>query len=98
MCGKLALNLRKDNKKPLLVACDIYRPAAIKQLEVVGKQIEIPVFSMGDKVSPVEIAKNAIAHAKDNGNNVVIIDTAGRLHIDEELMQELKNIKENVHQ
>ena len=96
MCGKLALNLRKDNKKPLLVACDIYRPAAIKQLEVVGKQIEIPVFSMGDKVSPIEIAKNAIAHAKDNGNNVVIIDTAGRLHIDEELMQELKNIKENV--
>ena len=96
MCGKLALNLRKDNKKPLLVACDIYRPAAIKQLEVVGKQIEIPVFSMGDKVSPVEIAKSGIAHAKDNGNNVVIIDTAGRLHIDEELMQELKNIKENV--
>ncbi|MFT8347875.1 signal recognition particle protein [Clostridium saccharoperbutylacetonicum] len=96
MCGKLALNLRKDNKKPLLVACDIYRPAAIKQLEVVGKQIEIPVFSMGDKVSPVEIAKNGIAHAKENGNNVVIIDTAGRLHIDEELMQELKNIKEDV--
>ncbi|MDR3598247.1 signal recognition particle protein [Clostridium sp.] len=96
MCGKLALNLRKDNKKPLLVACDIYRPAAIKQLEVVGKQIEIPVFSMGDKVSPVEIAKNGIAHAKENGNNIVIIDTAGRLHIDEELMQELKNIKENV--
>lgn len=96
MCGKLALNLRKNNKKPLLVACDIYRPAAIKQLEVVGKQIEIPVFSMGDKVSPVEIAKNAITHAKDNGNNVVIIDTAGRLHIDEELMQELKNIKDNV--
>ncbi len=96
MCGKLALNLRKNNKKPLLVACDIYRPAAIKQLEVVGKQIEIPVFSMGDKVNPVEIAKNAITHAKDNGNNVVIIDTAGRLHIDEELMQELKNIKDNV--
>lgn len=96
MCGKLALNLRKNNKKPLMVACDIYRPAAIKQLEVVGKQIEIPVFSMGDKVSPVEIAKNGIAHARDNGNNVVIIDTAGRLHIDEELMQELKSIKENV--
>jgi signal recognition particle subunit SRP54 len=96
MCGKLALNLRKNNKKPLMVACDIYRPAAIKQLEVVGKQIEIPVFSMGDKVNPVEIAKNGIAHAKDNGNNVVIIDTAGRLHIDEELMQELKSIKENV--
>lgn len=96
MCGKLALQLRKDNKKPLLVACDVYRPAAIKQLEVVGKQIEIPVFSMGDKVNPVDIAKAGIAHAKDNGNNIVIIDTAGRLHIDEELMQELKNVKENV--
>lgn len=96
MCGKLALNLRKNNKKPLLVACDIYRPAAIKQLEVVGKQIEIPVFQMGDKVSAVDIAKSGIAHAKDNGNNVVIIDTAGRLHIDEELMTELKDIKENV--
>ena len=96
MCGKLALNLRKNNKKPLLVACDIYRPAAIKQLEVVGKQIEIPVFQMGDKVSAVDIAKAGIAHAKDNGNNVVIIDTAGSLHIDEELMTELKDIKENV--
>ena len=96
MCGKLALNLRKNNKKPLLVACDIYRPAAIKQLEVVGKQIEIPVFQMGDKVSAVDIAKAGIAHTKDNGNNVVIIDTAGRLHIDEELMTELKDIKENV--
>ncbi|VDG71989.1 signal recognition particle protein [Clostridium carnis] len=96
MCGKLALTLRKNNKKPLLVACDIYRPAAIKQLEVVGKQIEIPVFQMGDKVSAVDIAKAGIAHAKDNGNNVVIIDTAGRLHIDEELMTELKDIKENV--
>lgn len=96
MCGKLALQLRKDNKKPLLVACDVYRPAAIKQLEVVGKQIEIPVFSMGDKVNPVDIAKAGIAHAKDNGNNIVIIDTAGRLHIDEELMLELQNIKSNV--
>ena len=96
MCGKLALNLRKENKKPLLVACDIYRPAAIKQLEVVGKQIDIPVFQMGDKVKAVDIAKAGIAHAKDNGNNVVIIDTAGRLHIDEELMAELKDIKENV--
>ena len=96
MCGKLALSLRKENKKPLLVACDVYRPAAIKQLEVVGKQIDIPVFSMGDKVSPVDIAKGAIAHAKDNGNNIVIIDTAGRLHIDEDLMQELKDIKANV--
>ncbi|MGL4740675.1 MAG: signal recognition particle protein [Sarcina sp.] len=94
MTGKLALHLRKQNKKPLLVACDIYRPAAIKQLEVVGKQIDIPVFSMGDKVKAVEIAKAGIAHARDNGNNVVIIDTAGRLHIDEELMQELKDVKE----
>ena len=92
MCGKLALSLRKENKKPLLVACDVYRPAAIKQLEVVGKQIDIPVFSMGDKVNPVDIAKAGIAHAKDNGNNIVIIDTAGRLHVDEELMQELKDI------
>ncbi len=94
MTGKLALYLRKQNKKPLLVACDIYRPAAIKQLEVVGKQIDIPVFSMGDKVKAVDIAKAGIAHAKENGNNVVIIDTAGRLHIDEELMQELKDVKE----
>ncbi|WP_244833193.1 signal recognition particle protein [Clostridium sp. BJN0001] len=96
MCGKLALKLRKDNKKPLLVACDVYRPAAIKQLQVVGKQIDIPVFSMGDKVNPVDIAKASINHAKDNGNNIIIIDTAGRLHIDEELMQELKNIKQEV--
>lgn len=93
MCGKLALELRKNNKKPLLVACDVYRPAAIKQLEVVGKQIDIPVFSMGDKLSPVDISRAAIKHAKDNGNNVVIIDTAGRLHIDEALMQELKDVK-----
>ena len=96
MCGKLALELRKHNKKPLLVACDIYRPAAIKQLQVVGKQIDIPVFTMGDKVSPVDISKAAIKHARENGNNVVIIDTAGRLHIDEDLMQELKDIKEAV--
>ncbi|ADL51646.1 signal recognition particle protein [Clostridium cellulovorans] len=96
MAGKLALNLRKKNKKPLLVACDVYRPAAIKQLEVLGKQIDIPVFSMGDKISPVEISKAGIKHAKDNGNNVVIIDTAGRLQIDEELMEELKNIKADV--
>ena len=94
MTGKLALHLRKQNKKPLLVACDIYRPAAIKQLEVVGKQIDIPVFSMGDKVKAVDIAKAGIEHARENGNTVVIIDTAGRLHIDEELMQELKDVKE----
>ncbi len=96
MCGKLALTLKKKNKKPLLVACDIYRPAAIKQLTVVGKSIDVPVFSMGDKVSPVDISKAAVEHAKNNDCNVVIIDTAGRLHIDEQLMDELKNIKANV--
>ena len=97
MTGKLALQLRKNhNKRPLLVACDIYRPAAIKQLEVVGKQIDIPVFQMGDKISPVEIAKEGIKFARENGNNVVIIDTAGRLHIDEELMTELKDVKAEV--
>ncbi|MCM0648698.1 signal recognition particle protein [Clostridium swellfunianum] len=96
MAGKLALQIRKKNKKPLLVACDIYRPAAIKQLQVVGKQIDVPVFSMGDKVNPVDIAKAAIEHAKSNDNNVVIIDTAGRLHIDEELMDELKNVKDSI--
>ena len=97
MAGKLALQIRKDkNKKPLLVACDIYRPAAIKQLEVVGKQIDIPVFQMGDKISPVQIAKEGIKYGRENGNNVVIIDTAGRLHIDEELMTELKDVKAEV--
>ena len=96
MCGKLALHMRKKNKKPLLVACDIYRPAAIKQLQVVGKQIDIPVFTMGDKVSAVDIAKAGVAHAKEHGYNLVIIDTAGRLHIDEDLMQELKDVKEAV--
>ena len=96
MSGKLALQLRKQNKKPLLVACDIYRPAAIKQLEVVGKQIDIPVFQMGDKVNPVDIAKAGIVHARENGNNVIIIDTAGRLHIDENLMDELESIKAEV--
>jgi signal recognition particle subunit SRP54 len=96
MAGKLALQIRKKNKRPLLVACDIYRPAAIKQLQVVGKQIDVPVFSMGDKVNPVDIAKAALEHAKSNDNNVVIIDTAGRLHIDEELMEELTNVKSNV--
>lgn len=96
LAGKLALHLKKKNKKPLLVACDVYRPAAIKQLQVVGKQIDIPVFSMGDKVNPVDIAKAGIEHAESNGLNVVIIDTAGRLHIDENLMDELHDIKENV--
>ncbi|MFT5873074.1 MAG: signal recognition particle subunit SRP54 [Clostridium sp.] len=96
MGGKLALSLKRQNKKPLLVACDVYRPAAIKQLQVVGKQIEVPVFTMGDKVSPVDIAKASLAFAKENSNNVVIIDTAGRLHIDENLMEELQNIKLSV--
>lgn len=94
--GKLAGQLRKEGKKPLLVACDIYRPAAIKQLEVVGKTYNIPVFSMGDKVNPVDIAKASIAKANEDKNDVVIIDTAGRLHIDDTLMDELKNIKEAV--
>lgn len=96
MCGKLALQLRKKNKKPLLAACDIYRPAAIKQLQVVGKEINVPVFSMGDKVTAVDICKGAIEYAKNNGLNVVIIDTAGRLQINEELMGELREIKENI--
>lgn len=96
MCGKLALHLRKKNKKPLLVACDVYRPAAVKQLEVVGKSIEVPVFTMGDKVDPVDISKAAMEYAKKNDLNTVIIDTAGRLHIDETLMDELSNIKDNV--
>lgn len=93
MAGKLALQLKKRNKKPLLVACDIYRPAAIKQLQVVGKQIDIPVFTMGDKVKATDIAKASIEHAKSNNLNVIIIDTAGRLHIDEDLMNELKDVK-----
>ncbi len=96
MCGKLALALKKKNKKPLLVACDIYRPAAIKQLTVVGKSIDVPVFSMGDQVNPVDISKAAVEYAKANDCNVVIIDTAGRLHIDEKLMDELKDIKNSL--
>ncbi|MBB5323701.1 signal recognition particle subunit SRP54 [Anoxybacillus tepidamans] len=93
--GKLANLLRKKyNRKPLLVAADIYRPAAIKQLETLGKQLNIPVFSLGDQVSPVEIAKQAIAKAKEDHHDYVIIDTAGRLHIDEALMDELKQIKQ----
>ena len=90
--GKLALKLKKQNKRPLLVACDVYRPAAIKQLEVVGRQVDVPVFSMGDKISPVDIAKAALEHAKKHGNDVVIVDTAGRLHIDESLMKEIEEI------
>lgn len=96
MAGKLALYLRKRNRKPLLVAADVYRPAAIKQLQIVGKQIDIPVFSLGDKVSPVDIAKAAMENARKEGHNVVILDTAGRLHIDEQLMLELRDIKNAV--
>lgn len=93
--GKLANLLRKKyNRKPLLVAADIYRPAAIKQLETLGKQLSMPVFSLGDKVSPVEIAKQAIEKAKEEHHDYVLIDTAGRLHVDENLMGELKDIKE----
>ncbi len=94
--GKLAYNLLKKNKNPLLVACDIYRPAAIKQLEVVGEKIGVPVFSMGDKISPVDIAKASIEYGKKNNHDWIIIDTAGRLHVDDELMEELQEIKDAV--
>lgn len=90
--AKLAGYMRKQGKRPLLAACDIYRPAAIKQLETVGKQLDIPVFQMG-QTNPVDIAKAAVEHAKKHGNDLVFLDTAGRLHIDEQLMDELKNIK-----
>ncbi|MCL0032640.1 signal recognition particle protein [Peptococcaceae bacterium] len=91
-CGKLANLLKKQGRKPLLVAADVYRPAAIKQLEVLGKQLDIPVFSMGQE-NPANIAESAVKKAVEAGNDLVIIDTAGRLHINEELMNELKNIK-----
>ena len=94
--GKLGNYLKKQGKKPLLVACDVYRPAAIKQLQVVGEKLDIPVFNMGDKESPVNIAKAGLSHAIKNNHDLVIIDTAGRLHIDEDLMQELKDVKEAV--
>lgn len=91
--GKLAGLLRKQGKNPLLVACDVYRPAAIKQLQVVGKTYNIPVFEMGDSVNPVEISKKALEYASEQKHDVILIDTAGRLHINEELMEELRNIK-----
>nr|WP_300005419.1 signal recognition particle protein [Tissierella sp.] len=94
--GKLANIFKKQGKRPLLVACDVYRPAAIKQLQVVGEKVEVPVFSMGDKLDPVDIAKAGLEHAKKHANDVVIIDTAGRLHIDEELMGEIENIHKAV--
>ena len=94
--GKLANILRKQGKKPLLVACDIYRPAAIKQLQVVGSQLNIPVYANETSKDVVQIARQAIDVAYSKLNDVIILDTAGRLHIDEELMQELKNVKSNV--
>ena len=93
--AKLAGYMRRQGKRPLLVACDIYRPAAIKQLETVGAQLNIPVFQM-DQTDPVQIAKAAVEHAKRHGNDLVFLDTAGRLHIDEALMDELKNIRDAV--
>lgn len=92
--GKLSTYLRKKEKKnPLLVACDVYRPAAVDQLKTIGKQLNIPVFEKGTSMNPVDIAKEAMAYARENGHDLVIIDTAGRLHIDEQLMDELKDIK-----
>lgn len=95
-CGKIANLLRKDNKKPLMVACDIYRPAAIKQLQVVGSQLNIDVYAEENNKNAVAIAENAIKHAQRNGYDPVLIDTAGRLHINEELMQELRDMKAKV--
>ncbi|WP_025641069.1 signal recognition particle protein [Schnuerera ultunensis] len=94
--GKLANNLKIQSKRPLLVACDVYRPAAIKQLEVVGERVGVPVFTMGDKNNPVDIAKAAVEHGKRNNNDCIIIDTAGRLHIDDDLMDELEGIYNGV--
>ena len=93
MAAKLAGQFKSKGKRPLLVACDIYRPAAIDQLVINGEKVGVPVFTMGDKNNPVDIAKAALEHAKKNNNNVVLVDTAGRLHIDEVLMEELKQIK-----
>ncbi|ABZ84738.1 signal recognition particle protein [Heliomicrobium modesticaldum Ice1] len=94
--SKLGLFLRKQGRRPLLVACDVYRPAAVKQLQVLGNQLDLPVFSMGTGVSPVDIAKGAVEHAVAHGRDMVLLDTAGRLHINEELMEELKSIKSAV--
>ena len=94
--AKLANLLKKQNKRPLLVACDIYRPASIKQLQVVGEQVGVPVFSMGTNHNPVDIAKASLEHGKKHGNDIIIIDTAGRLHIDDDLMNEIEGIKNAV--
>lgn len=95
MCGKLAGMLKKQNKKVMIAACDVYRPAAIKQLQVVGGKVNVPVFEEG-QINPVKIAKDALDEAKRQGSDVLIIDTAGRLHIDEQLMEELQKIKAEV--
>ena len=95
--GKLALRLKKQGKNPMLVACDVYRPAAIKQLQILGEQVKVPVFTIEGSNSPVEIARNALDEARKLGRDMVILDTAGRLTIDEELMEELRLIKSKVH-
>ena len=95
--AKLAAKFKEKGKRPLLVACDVYRPAAIEQLQTNGEKVVVPVFSMGTGHNPVDIAKAGVEHAKANKNNIVFLDTAGRLHIDEELMQELKNMKSQIH-
>ena len=94
--AKLAGKFKLKGKKPLLVACDVYRPAAIQQLQVNGEKQGVEVFTMGDGHKPVNIAKAAVEHAAKNGNNIIILDTAGRLHVDEDMMDELIEIKENV--
>lgn len=94
--AKIAGKLKEKGKRPLLAACDVYRPAAIKQLQINGEKQGVPVFEMGENKKPADIAKAAIAHAEKNGNNVVILDTAGRLHVDEDMMNELKEIKAQV--
>ena len=94
--AKIAGQLKKKGRKPLLTACDVYRPAAIKQLEINGEKQGVPVFSMGDKKSPVDIAKASIEYAREHDRNIVILDTAGRLHVDDSMMEELEQIKEQV--
>ena len=96
MAAKLALKLKSIGKRPMLAALDVYRPAAIRQLEINGEKVGVPVFSMGDRLSPVDIARAAVNHAKEANANVLILDTAGRLHIDDDMMEELQAIKENV--
>ena len=94
--GKLVKMFKNKGRRPLLVACDVYRPAAIQQLQVVGSKVDVPVFTIDGNKNPVDISKKAIEHAKKYGNDIVVIDTAGRLHIDEELMNELRNIKSSI--